>query len=139
MRYWWVNQNQAYRAELRGSFMWSPNQNANVARNKFYDNMRNVSPGDIVLSFCDTRIKAIGVVTGRAQAGSRYSLVLWRLVEEVVGATGFERMTPARKTVRDLLGAMPKMTARDGCRHAETRGKLQNSPRSTGLEPATPA
>lgn len=71
MRYWWVNQNQTYRAEVRGSFMWSPKRNANGARNQFYDNMREVSPGDIVFSFCDTRIKAIGVVTGGAQTGPK--------------------------------------------------------------------
>jgi hypothetical protein len=71
MRYWWVNQNQTYRAEVRGSFMWSPKQNANGARNKFYENMREVSPGDVVFSFCDTRIKTIGVVTGRSQTGPK--------------------------------------------------------------------
>jgi len=71
MRYWWVNQNQTYRAEVRGSFMWSPKRNANGARNQFYENMREVSPGDIVFSFCDTRIKAIGVITGGAQTGPK--------------------------------------------------------------------
>jgi len=71
MRYWWVNQNQTYRAEVRGSFMWSPKLNANGARNRFYDNMREVSPGDVVFSFCDTRIKAIGVITGLAQTGPK--------------------------------------------------------------------
>lgn len=71
MRYWWVNQNQTYRAEVRGSFMWSPKQNANGARNQFYENMREVSPGDVVFSFCDTRIKAIGVITGAAQTGPK--------------------------------------------------------------------
>ena len=71
MRYWWVNQNQTYRAEVRGSFMWSPKQNANGARNQFYENMREVSPGDVVFSFCDTRIKAVGVVTGGAQTGPK--------------------------------------------------------------------
>ena len=71
MRYWWVNQNQTYRAEVRGSFMWSPKRNANGARNQFYENMGEVSPGDIVFSFCDTRIKAIGVVTGGAQTGPK--------------------------------------------------------------------
>ncbi len=40
MRYWWVNQNQTFRAEVRGSFMWSPKRNANGARNRFYENMR---------------------------------------------------------------------------------------------------
>ena len=67
MRYWWVNQNQTYRAEVRGSFMWSPKRHANGARNQFYENMRHVSPGDIVFSYWDTRVKAVGVVTGTAQ------------------------------------------------------------------------
>jgi putative restriction endonuclease len=51
--------------------MWSPKQNANGVRNQFYENMREVSPGDVVFSFCDTRIKAIGVVTGAAQTGPK--------------------------------------------------------------------
>src|SRR6476619_1436229 len=71
MRYWWVNQNQTYRAEVRGSFMWSPKLKADGGRNQFYENMREVSPGDIVFSFCDTRIKAIGVVTGGTQTGPK--------------------------------------------------------------------
>jgi putative restriction endonuclease len=71
MRYWWVNQNQTYRAEVRGNFMWSPKTNANGARNQFYDNMREVAPGDIVFSFCDTRIKAAGIVTGTAQTAPK--------------------------------------------------------------------
>ena len=71
MRYWWVNQNQTYQKEVRGSFMWSPKRNANGARNQFYENMREVAPGDVVFSFCDTRIKAIGVVTGSAQTGPK--------------------------------------------------------------------
>ena len=71
MRYWWVNQNQTYRAEVRGSFMWSPKLKADGGRNQFYENMREVSPGDVVFSFCDTRIKAIGVVTGGSQTGPK--------------------------------------------------------------------
>jgi len=71
MRYWWVNQNQTYRAEVRGSFMWSPKQNANGARNQFYENMRELRPGDVVFSYCDTRIKAIGIVTDAAQTGPK--------------------------------------------------------------------
>jgi hypothetical protein len=71
MRYWWVNQNQTYKTEVRGNFMWSPRANANGARNPFYDTMREVAPFDIVFSFCDTRIKAIGMVTGPAQASPK--------------------------------------------------------------------
>jgi putative restriction endonuclease len=71
MRYWWVNQNQTYRAEVRGNFMWSPKANANGVRNQFYENMRHVAAGDIVFSFCDTRIKAVGIVTGTAQTAPK--------------------------------------------------------------------
>jgi hypothetical protein len=61
VRYWWVNQNQTFRHEVTGGFLWSPKRNANGARNPFYETMREVSPGDIVLSFVDTRIEAIGI------------------------------------------------------------------------------
>ena len=61
MRYWWVNQNQTYKQEIQGGYLWSPKRNANGARNPFYESMREVSPGDIVFSFVDTRIVAIGV------------------------------------------------------------------------------
>ncbi len=60
MRYWWVNQNQTYRQEIQGGYLWSPKRNANEARNHFYETMREVSPGDVVFSFVDTRIGAIG-------------------------------------------------------------------------------
>src|SRR5688572_1944454 len=71
MRYWWVNQNQTHREEVPGSFMWSPKQNANGARNQFYENMREVSPGDVVFSFYGTRIQKFGVLTGRAETGPK--------------------------------------------------------------------
>jgi putative restriction endonuclease len=71
MRYWWVNQNQTYGAETRGSFMWSPKLKADGARNQFYENMREVSPGDVVFSYCDTVIKSVGIVTGAAQTGPK--------------------------------------------------------------------
>ena len=33
MRHWWVNQNQTFKYEISGGFMWSPFDNANGARN----------------------------------------------------------------------------------------------------------
>ena len=71
MACWWVNQNQTYRTEVRGSFMWSPKLRADGSRSQFYENMRHVSPGDLVFSFCDTRIKAVGIVTGEAETGPK--------------------------------------------------------------------
>jgi hypothetical protein len=61
MRYWWVNQNQTFRHEWEGSYLWSPKRNANGVRNPFYETMRELSPGNIVFSFVDTFIAAIGV------------------------------------------------------------------------------
>ena len=66
-RFWWVNQNQTYRHEVPGGYLWSPIKNANGARNQFYDNMRQVRPGDLVFSFCDTFIKAVGIATSVAE------------------------------------------------------------------------
>ena len=61
MRYWWVNQNQTYRQEVEGGYLWSPKRSASGARNPFYESMREVSPGDLIFSFMDTRIQAIGI------------------------------------------------------------------------------
>jgi putative restriction endonuclease len=61
MRYWWVNQNQTYRHEVQGGYLWSPKRNANGARNPFYESMREVAPGDLIFSFVDTRILAVGI------------------------------------------------------------------------------
>jgi putative restriction endonuclease len=61
MRYWWVNQNQTYRHEVQGGYLWSPKRNANGARNPFYESMREVAPGDLIFSFVGTRILAVGI------------------------------------------------------------------------------
>jgi putative restriction endonuclease len=61
MRYWWVNQNQTFRHEIEGGYLWSPKRNANGARNPFYESMREVAPGDLIFSFVDTSILAVGI------------------------------------------------------------------------------
>jgi hypothetical protein len=61
MRYWWFNQNQTYRHEVQGGYLWSPKRNANGARNPFYESMREVAPGDLIFSFAETRILVVGV------------------------------------------------------------------------------
>lgn len=43
--------------------MWSPKRKANGHRNPFYEFMREVAPGDIIFSFKDTLIPAIGIAT----------------------------------------------------------------------------
>lgn len=89
MRYWWVNQNQTYRHEVSGNYLWSPKRKANGDRNPFYDFMREVAPGDVVFSFADTRIAAIGIAASHAyeapkplefgQAGAYWEKIGWRV------------------------------------------------------------
>jgi putative restriction endonuclease len=67
LRYWWVNQNQTYRQEVDGGYLWSPKKKANRRSNPFYDFMREVSPGDVIFSFAGTVIAAIGVATSNAR------------------------------------------------------------------------
>lgn len=66
-KYWWVNHKQTPRQELEGEYLWSPRRNQNGAKNVSYDNMLHVMPGDIVFSFADGAIRAVGVAIGRAR------------------------------------------------------------------------
>jgi len=66
VRYWWVNQNQTYRHEVAGGYLWSPKRKSDGGRNPFYEFMREVAPGDLVFSFADTRIRAVGIVRSYA-------------------------------------------------------------------------
>ena len=89
MRYWWVNQNQTYQHEVPGGYMWSPKRKANGDRNPFYEFMREVAPGDLVFSFCDTKIRAVGIARSFAyeapkpeefgQAGRNWEAIGWRV------------------------------------------------------------
>lgn len=91
MRFWWVNQNQTYRHEVPGGYLWSPKRNSGErgGRNPFYDFMREVAPGDVIFSFADTLIKAIGIAASHAyeapkplefgQAGAYWDKIGWRV------------------------------------------------------------
>jgi len=89
MRYWWVNQNRTFRQEIEGGYLWSPKRNQNGHRNPFYEFMRQVAPGDIVFSFFDTRIAALGIVSSYCRespkpeefgaAGMNWSQIGWRV------------------------------------------------------------
>lgn len=89
MRFWWVNQNQTYGHEVGGGYLWSPKRKANLAANPFYDFMREVAPGDVVFSFADTLIRAIGIASSHAyeapkplefgQAGAYWDKIGWRV------------------------------------------------------------
>jgi hypothetical protein len=69
--YWWVNHKQTFRQETAGNYLWSPKTNQDGARNRTYDNMAKVVPGDVVLSYADGLIKAVGVATAAATTAQK--------------------------------------------------------------------
>lgn len=64
VRYWWVNHSQTSGQEIAGEYLWSPKREQNGANNESYNNMTRVRPGDVVFSFANASVGAIGVVIG---------------------------------------------------------------------------
>jgi len=89
MRYWWVNQNQTFEHEFNGGYLWSPKENQNGARNPFYETMREVAPGDLVLSFFKQHIVAVGIARSSCyenpkpdefgEIGGNWNRIGWRV------------------------------------------------------------
>lgn len=64
-RYWWVNHKQTARRMIDGGYLWSPKHAVRKAdgatiNNETYNNMRRVSPDDLIASFADQKISYIG-------------------------------------------------------------------------------
>jgi putative restriction endonuclease len=62
MRYWWVNQNKTYRHEINAGYLWAPQSGI-----WHHEILTQLKPGDLVFSFKDTLISAIGVVQRSAE------------------------------------------------------------------------
>jgi hypothetical protein len=76
MRYWWINHKDAARAAIEGEYLWSPRRKSNrkdksSASNESFDNVTEVLTGDVVFSFADGMLGAVGVALGRARAAPR--------------------------------------------------------------------
>ena len=111
MRYWWVNQKQTYRQEIGGGYLWSPKRRADQVRNRFYDNMKEVAPGDLVFSYWGGAIRAYGTLrsfgydapkpdefgaAGRnwSQIGYRADVDYVRLVHPVAPREAWDQVQP---------------------------------------------
>jgi len=112
VRYWWVNQNQTYRFEVPGGYLWSPKRRADGGRNYFYETMEQVRPGDVVFSFADTYIKAIGIVQREAEttpkpdfqsAGSNWSNTGWFVEVEFAELPNLIKPKDYMEQIRPLL------------------------------------
>ena len=66
MQFWWVNQNQTFKHERDGGFLWAPKRNINGARNPNYDFLQKIEPGDVIFSFVKSQIVSIALAEARA-------------------------------------------------------------------------
>jgi hypothetical protein len=113
LRYWWVNQNQTYRHEVAGGYLWSPKRKANGHINPFYAFMREVAPGDLIFSFADTYIRAIGIARSHCyecpkplefgSVGMNWERVGWKVDVEYRSVTDPIRPVDHMATLRPLL------------------------------------
>ena len=71
MNFWWVNHKQTYKQEIGGGYLWSPKANRDASRNQTYLNMARAQPCDVVFSYADAEIKAVGRVKSECIDASR--------------------------------------------------------------------
>lgn len=62
MKYWWVNHKQTFKEEFGGGFIWSPQLNKDNSFNQTYLNLTETKIGDVIFSYADKLIKAVGVI-----------------------------------------------------------------------------
>ena len=124
-RHWWVNQNQTFRQEIDGGYQWSPKRKANNHRNAFYEFMREVAPGDIVFSFKDTLIQAVGVAadfcfeapkpTEFGATGSNWNRVGWKVPVHWTHVDRAEHLVASHcKSWRECANAYERLDGENG-------------------------
>jgi hypothetical protein len=114
-KFWWVNQNQTYSTEVKEGFLWSPQTKNNGGKNPFYDFMLEVEPGDLIFSFCDTKIKAIGIAQSKAfeydkpfkKAGKNWTREGWKILVNFKEIPNIHQIKPS-EYFEVIKGYMPK-------------------------------
>jgi putative restriction endonuclease len=70
--FWWVNHSLTVRHEIEGSYLWFANKpRKSKARSESEKNIHRLLPGDVVLSFAQGAIGAIGVALGTAREAAK--------------------------------------------------------------------
>jgi hypothetical protein len=65
--FWWVNHKQTARVEIEEGYIWSPKRNNAGAFSQGYHNLTLAKPGDIIFSYADGKIPAVGKIIAKAQ------------------------------------------------------------------------
>jgi hypothetical protein len=89
MQYWWVNHKQTFRHEFEGRYIWSPKRKRDGSRNRFYDFLREVTPGDVIFSYASGEVRGGGFATSYCYTcprpaefghiGEAWDIVGWRV------------------------------------------------------------
>ncbi len=61
MAYWWVSQNQTYRQERDGGYLWAPKSGSGGVVFAHWSNMTLVRPDDVIFSYARQFIGALGL------------------------------------------------------------------------------
>lgn len=137
--FWWVNHKQTYKQELGGGYIWSPKQNKNGARNRFYENLTIIKLDDIIFSYANGVIGSVGTVAAEhvsvdrptefGQAGQRWDKsgwlvrVDWTEIDQPVKPKDFiaeiADLLPAKYSPISLAG-----NGRQGCYLASISDRL---------------
>jgi putative restriction endonuclease len=87
--FWWVNHSHTFRHEIEGSYLWFANKpRKSKARSESDKNTQKLLPGDVVFSFADGAIGAIGVVLGSAREAAK-PMELDSVAEHAEAGTGW--------------------------------------------------
>ncbi len=61
MRFWWVNHKQTFTHEVGQGYIWCPKRKRDDSRNHFYETLREVQRGDLIFSYANAHLQAVGV------------------------------------------------------------------------------
>lgn len=70
MKFWWVNHKQTVKKELGGGYIWSPKANKLGHFSQGYYNLTLVQPGDVIFSYANAMIRAVGIAENKAVASA---------------------------------------------------------------------
>lgn len=130
MRYWWVNHKQTFRHEFKGGYVWSPKRKKDGSRNRFYDFLREVTPGDVVFSYAGGAVRGAGFAvsycytcprpTEFGHIGEAWDIVGWRVDVRFQGFSDAVRPKNHLAILEPLLAReeySPLRTTGDGLQH----------------------
>ena len=70
MKYYWVSQNQTYRHEREGGYLWAPKRDGRGKSLLHWANVAKLEPGDVIFSYFRQHVVAISVAKSSAYEAS---------------------------------------------------------------------